>query len=95
MNFTQKLINLLVSGDMPKAKGKEAKESGLIIALSDTTTPVCASYGSSVDMAVVIERIMEQNEPIRLVLATAVGYFAKVHPNDPCITEMKEAINLE
>ena len=95
MNFTQKLINLLVSGDMPKAKGKEAKESGLIIALSDTTSPVCASYGSSLDMAVIIEQIMEQNEPIRLVLTTAVGYYAKVHPNDPCITAVKEAISQE
>ncbi len=89
--FTQKLIDLMVSGDMPKAKGSEAAESGLIIAISKDTAPVCGSYGSSIDMTCVVTSILEQSEPVRMVLSTALAIYAAKHPDDPRLTPLKEA----
>lgn len=90
--FTEKLIELLISGGMPSAKGKEAMESGLIIAISKTSTPVCASYGSGVEIGEAICDIIQQNQPIRAVLAAAVFTYAVTHPDDPAIAGLKDFI---
>ena len=88
--FTEKVVDLLLNGDMPSTKGQSATESGLIIVTSKMTTPVCASYGSSLDMAVTISHILELNTPIRAVLVAAVGAYAKSHPDDPYIADFKQ-----
>lgn len=75
---------------MPSAQGENAKESGLIIALSNSSTPVCATYGSAFKMTVAISNIIEQSEPIRAVLTAAVVAYATSNPDDPCIAGIKE-----
>ena len=88
--FTEKLVALLINGNMPSAKGEAAKESGLIIALSDGSTPVCASYGSALDMTMAVASILEQSEPIRAVLTASVVAYATSHPNDQLIAGIKD-----
>ena len=88
--FTEKVIDVLVNGDMPTAKGAKATETGLIIVTSKMTAPVCASYGSSLNMIATLLDIMEQSESIRSVLTAVVFAYAKSHPDDPCVVEIKE-----
>ena len=88
--FTEKLIDVLINGDMPSAKGAAATESGLIILTSKMTAPVCASYGSSKDMILALSSAIEQSEPLRAVIVSTVGLYAKQYPNDAYISEIKE-----
>lgn len=90
--FTEKIVSLLLNGDMPSEKGASAKESGLIILAQGSGTPVCASYGSSLKMTAVITSIMEQNLPLRVVLTAAVVAYAVDHSDDPCIAGIKDFI---
>ena len=90
--FTEKIVSLLLNGDMPSEKGSSAKESGLIILAPEPGTPVCASYGSALKMTSVITSTMEQNLPVRAVLIAAVVSYAVAHPDDPCITDIKDFI---
>lgn len=90
--FTEKIVSLLLNGDMPSEKGALAKESGLIILTSDHGVPVCASYGSSLEMGKILCSIMEQSRSIRAVLASAVVAYAVGHPEDPCVAGLKDFI---
>lgn len=90
--FTEKIVYLLLNGDMPSEKGASAKESGLIILAQESGTPVCASYGSSLEMGKILCSIMEQSHSIRAVLASAVVAYAVGHPEDPCVAGLKDFI---
>ncbi len=88
--FTEKLVDLLINGGMPSAKGKDATESGLVFAQSDNKTPVCAAYGSAEVMARLIANALERDRAIRCVLYAAVAADALEHPEDPDVVEMIE-----
>ncbi len=88
--FTEKLVSLLISGDMPKQSGPDANESGLIILTSKNATPVVASYGSSRDAALAITHVIDTCESIRAVLVAAVFAYASAHPEDPMVAGIKE-----
>lgn len=90
--FTEKLIDLVITGDMPEAKGDAATESGLIIATSKMTAPICASYGSAVELVKTIAAVIEQNEPIRYVLLAGVYAYVAAHPDDPAVVDLKKFI---
>ena len=76
--FTEKLVALLINGGIPSAQGSKAKESGLIIALSDNTAPVCATYGSAVKTSMAIAAIISQSESIRAALVAAVAIYSEL-----------------
>ncbi len=81
-----------LTGDMPDAKGDAATESGLIVTISKLTAPMCASYGSAVDMSKAIAAVIEQHEPIRYVLLAAVYSYVVSHPDDPGVADLKNII---
>ena len=91
--FTEKLIDLLVTGDMPKAKGKAATETGLVIALSGMTSPVCASYGSSKEMSLAIYNIIKLSDSIRKVMAVPILAYYLEHQEDYIIKQFIESLN--
>ena len=90
--FTDKIISVLLGGDMPSAKGKDAKETGLIIVMKEGTTPVCASYGSSRDIICSLFAILQQNEPIREAITTAFALFAEKNPNSAEVQLLKNIL---
>lgn len=92
--FTKKIIDVLINGAMPSEKGPEATETGLIIVMANGSTPVCASYGSSQDIIMALLSVIDQNEPIRAVIMTVAAVYAKAHPDDPCVSELKVFLNL-
>ena len=87
--FTDKLIELLINGDLPNAQGDKATETGLIIACAKGKTPVCASYGSSKEIVFALVSTLKQNQSIREALVLAITGYAKIEPLDPIVLFMK------
>ena len=89
--FTEKIIDVLINGNLPHEQGDKANETGLILVLKNST-PVCASYGSSKDITLALLNTMEQNTSIKHVLLLAVGAYVIHHHSDPFVTEFRNQV---
>lgn len=88
-SFTTKLVDFLLSGGMPSAKGKDAKESGLILLHSDATAPVCATYGSSAAVSGILAQSLRLNQSLETVVLMSVCAYIE---NDPSVLHSSDAV---
>ncbi|MBD5379569.1 MAG: hypothetical protein HDR74_06745 [Bacteroides sp.] len=90
--FTEKIIDVLINGNLPHEQGDKANETGLILVLTKNSTPVCASYGSSKDITLALLNTMEQNTSIKQVMLLAVGAYVRLHHSDPFVAEFRDQV---